>query len=119
MPALTDKTDSEKWQIFAAESTRTYMWQMGSRNRKTENISERSFSQISCERKRNKNTVLYLAWAEALKWACHRQTLNFVRCMKILHNFIFIARNVESVGIGHGTNNRIRWKQIYAQNEHS
>jgi len=22
MPALTDKTDSEKWQIFAAESTR-------------------------------------------------------------------------------------------------
>lgn len=129
MPALTDKTDSEKWQIFAAESTRTYMWQMGSRNRKTENISERSFSQISCERKRNKkrmakkkqkkNTVLYLAWAEALKWACHCQTLNFVRCMKILHNFIFIARNVESVGIGPGTNNRILWKQIYAQNEHS
>jgi len=57
MPALTDKTDSEKWQIFAAESTRTYMWQMGSRNRKTENISERSFSQISCERKRNKKRM--------------------------------------------------------------
>lgn len=71
------------------------------------------------KKNKKKNTVLYLAWAEALKWACHRQTLNFVRCMKILHNFIFIARNVESVGIGPGTNNRILWKQIYAQNEHS